>query len=301
MRFVRVWKPCYRVTRTEFPSLLSLRVRRWVGCVPTSAYFWRNFDLLLLSSPSFPATLTGRKLIAWATVERVLVIFQRSPRPEIVPESSNIGTAGWECFSTTKRWKSATSCASSLLFFFIQVLYFILILAISDRSIFGSLPKVGRIRSKMDYTKRGWASEWDMVKGDVWWKSDLSFFPFSFRWIRFFFKIIGSIFVFLFYKREKDLPRQGYHIFCAIIINHIWFDFFLSKFSSENTHIYPRILLFLLVSRWTEHAIPSSWREKEETTSERGYTGREIASGRPSVARISSFFDSLNGKLKRLG
>lgn len=239
MRFVRVWKPCYRVTRTEFPSLLSLRVRRWVGCVPTSAYFWRNFDLLLLSSPSFPATLTGRKLIAWATVERVLVIFQRSPRPEIVPESSNIGTAGWECFSTTKRWKSATSCASSLLFFFIQVLYFILILAISDRSIFGSLPKVGRIRSKMDYTKRGWASEWDIMKGDVWWKSDLSFFRFSFRWIRFFFKIIGSIFLFLFYKRESEkifLDRDI--IFSAQQLSITFDSISFSRNSLRRIHIY---------------------------------------------------------------
>lgn len=126
------------VTTTEFPSLLS--PLEYVGGSDASLSIQaRIFDAISIFEPLLAlllhATLTGRKLIAWATVERVLVIFQRSPRPEIVPESSNIGTAatGRECFSTTKRWKSATSCASSSFLSKFYILFLFLLVPRIDR------------------------------------------------------------------------------------------------------------------------------------------------------------------------
>lgn len=160
----------------------------------------------------------------------------------------------------------------------------------------------------MDYTKRGWASEWDTVK-DVLvekWSYFFRISSFSFE----FFQVSNYWldFCFLFHIRKKTKRRSSstrYHIFCATTINHILIRFLSLEilFGEYTLYIhFRRILLFLLVSRWTGHAVVNScWREKEETTNERGYMDREIASGRPSAAGVSSFFDSLNGKLKRFG
>lgn len=296
MRLARVWKPCVlpSVTTTEFPSLLS--PLEYVGGSDASLSIQaRIFDAISIFEPLLAlllhATLTGRKLIAWATVERVLVIFQRSPRPEIVPESSNIGTAatGRECFSTTKRWKSATSCASSSFLSKFYILFLFLLVPRIDRflDLFQKLDESGARWIEYETCER--VSEW---VSEMWWKMFggkviSTFFDSCFVWILPSFKL--------------------YRIFCATIINHISIRFHSLEILFREYTLYihfRRISVFLLVSRWTGHAVPvvkSSWREKEETRSERGYMGREIASGRPSAAVVSSFFDSLNGKLKRFG
>lgn len=141
-----------------------------------------------------------------------------------------------------------------------------------------------------------------------WWKSDLTFFESRFVWILPSFKLLARFLFSFSHKRENEkkilLDEISY-----FLRNNYQSHFsirFLSLeilFGEYTLYIhFRRILLFLLVSRWTGHAVVNScWREKEETTNERGYMDREIASGRPSAAGVSSFFDSLNGKLKRFG
>ena len=271
-------------------SPLPPRVRRWVGCVPlhTSAYFWRNFDLRTPPRPPPP------RYFNWAKINRVGNGRARSRYFSTLASAGNRARI-LEYRDSCRRTRmflddeKVEKCDFlCFFFFFIQVLYFILILARpSNRSIFGSVPKVGRIRSEMDWVWNVRASEW---VSEMWWKMFggkviSTFFDSCFVWILPSFKL--------------------YRIFCATIINHISIRFHSLEILFREYTLYihfRRISVFLLVSRWTGHAVPvvkSSWREKEETRSERGYMGREIASGRPSAAEVSSFFDSLNGKLKR--
>lgn len=224
MRLARVWKPCVlpSVTTTEFPSLLS--PLEYVGGSDASLSIQaRIFDAISIFEPLLAlllhATLTGRKLIAWATVERVLVIFQRSPRPEIVPESSNIGTAatGRECFSTTKRWKSATSCASSSFLSKFYILFLFLLVPRIDRflDLFQKLDESGARWIEYETCER--VSEWvrcgERCLVEKW-------------------SLLFSILV-----SYEFFQVSNYIVFSAQQLSITFrFDFILSKFSSENTH-----------------------------------------------------------------
>lgn len=140
-----------------------------------------------------------------------------------------------------------------------------------------------------------------------WWKSDLTFFESRFVWILPSFKLLARFLFSFSHKREneKKILLDEISYFLRNNYQSHFDSISFSRNSVRRIHVIHPLstnLLFLLVSRWTGHAVVNScWREKEETTNERGYMGREIASGRPSAAGVSSFFDSLNGKLKRFG